>query len=61
MLEYPKSVGIDHLLVADAKLPAIINQRAEFPIQDVIKSQTDRIKWHPQSHGEVAQLIERAG
>jgi hypothetical protein len=27
-----KSVGIDHLLVAGANLPAIINQRAEYPI-----------------------------
>jgi hypothetical protein len=27
-----KLVGIDHLLVAGANLPAIINQRAEFPI-----------------------------
>jgi hypothetical protein len=27
-----KSVGIDHLLVAGGNLPAIINQRADFPI-----------------------------
>jgi AAA+ superfamily predicted ATPase len=27
-----KSVGIHHLLVAGANLPAIINQRADFPI-----------------------------
>src|SRR3984957_7203554 len=27
-----KSVGIDHLLIAGAHLPAIINQRGEFPI-----------------------------
>jgi hypothetical protein len=27
-----KSVGIDQLLVAGGTLPAIINQRAEFPI-----------------------------
>jgi Cdc6-like AAA superfamily ATPase len=27
-----KSVGLDHLLVAGATLPAIINQRADFPI-----------------------------
>ena len=38
------SVGIDHLLVAGANLPAIINQRAEFPVWDVIKSQIDRIR-----------------
>jgi hypothetical protein len=27
-----KSVGIDQLLIAGANLPAIINQRGEFPI-----------------------------
>jgi hypothetical protein len=27
-----KSVGLDQLLVAGANLPAIINQRADFPI-----------------------------
>jgi hypothetical protein len=27
-----KSVGIDQLLIAGAHLPAIINQRGEFPI-----------------------------
>jgi hypothetical protein len=30
------SVGIDELLIAGAHLPAIINQRGEFPILDII-------------------------
>jgi hypothetical protein len=34
-----KSVGIDQLLIAGAHLPAIINQRGEFPIWDTVNWQ----------------------
>jgi AAA+ superfamily predicted ATPase len=38
MTHKARSVGLDQLLAAGANLPAIINQRADFPIYDTIKS-----------------------